>query len=101
MNPIQFKPLPSFGGTIEDRITRTPAAQKALEDTRQWKSEEAEKQLQREREVQERGKLNQDQIKHWRFILSLNPQIGAAAYILPDNMIQEYRDILAKRLLTE
>lgn len=91
MKAPEFKPLPSFGGSIEDRLARTPAAKTAMENTKKAKEEELSKRrdeaLKRQRAREAAGiSLTPDQIKNWRRVLF--GMVGPWALIMPEEDIQ-------------
>lgn len=101
MTPPEFKPLPSFGGTPEERLARSPHAQKALEAAQKAREDEerqeAEKAALRARKREEMGvTLTEAQIKAWR--IALHGTVGPIAYFMSDRDIQEIRDNLQMRI---
>ena len=99
MKAPDFKPLPSFGGTIEDRLKRSQTAAKAQEMARAAiqaeKEEELDRQIERARE-RAANRLTPEQIQHWRTVLC--GILGPYALIAPDSTIQAIRDQFQKRL---
>ncbi len=82
MNAPEFKPLPSLGGSIADRLARS-------EKAREVKSQiEDDKAKAPPEPVSEQ--LTPAQVKNWRLILFA--QIGPWAMIMPESEIQTIRD---------
>ena len=50
----------------------------------------------RNKQSEESKKMNPQQIENWKEVLAT--QIGSGAYLLPDHIIQEYRDDCQRRL---
>lgn len=89
MNAPEFKPLPSLGGSIVDRLARSEKAREVKAKIEEDKAKAPPEPVSEQ--------LTPAQVKNWRIILFA--QIGPWAMIMPDADIQAIRDRMQKGVL--